>query len=115
MILLLVPEYYHKRTMIVASIYPAGGRGLHRGRSQFGSKPVPVNTQPTSQANFSVIEKEKSTQVNLARSSQPSVYATRTRISGIFFQVFFGISSSHNHDVNLLDANMGENLFLSTS
>ena len=63
-LLLLVPEYYHKRTMIVASIYPAGGRGLHRGRSQFGSKPVPVNTQPTSQANLSEIEKEKSTKVN---------------------------------------------------
>ena len=55
--------------MIVASIYPAGGRGLHRGRSQFGSKPVPVNTQPTSQAILSEIEKEKSTQVNKSQFS----------------------------------------------
>ena len=97
--------------MIVASIYPAGGRGLHRGRSQFGSKPVPVNTQPTNQANLSEIEKEKSIKP-VPRNPQSMQQEQEFPES---FSGFFGISSFHNHDVNLLDANMGESLFLSTS
>ena len=99
--------------MIVASIYPAGGRGLHRGRSQFGSKPVPVNTQPTSHANLSEIEKEKSTQVNKSQFRPQSKQKKQEFTES--FSGFLIISNPHNHDVNLLDANMGKSLFLSTS